>query len=266
MLKKLLEVFHRYTAAIKKYGEKFDFYKMAKPLEKALSEVGLNMKANEYFGKLFEVLDDPKLKTDIDWDTGLKTFVSILPPEWKKQRFTDEMVIRYVPQTEWPSVRDSSWVQKHKEAQTFKDLATAEVKVQMDLVKSDDLATSHYAVTVNAGDLSYLLSELTDRKKLQEQFEGESVDDLIADALDSTFHDMEKKINKTVVEKSLHNWSNIESITVDLVSSPNPSELKNAKFEFEVTITYWPDTELTVEIEKLLIDFFSGKSLDTVWL
>jgi hypothetical protein len=240
--KKHWDVFKRYVSAIEKLGPKFDFYKMAKPLEKALESEGLNLKANEYFAKIFDMLDDPKEKVELNWDDELKPFFGVLPDDWKRRKVTDEMVRRFVPPSDWDMLRDSSWIRKSNQAVSSAELAIEVTKKETD----EDAALKVFNIEIKTGDLSYLLPE-----------DVEDIDDL-----EDAFYEFNKDLESAIKDplwSMIKKYPEVVGLYVNMWSSPGLEDIKNAHYSIELTLELNSTYELDADLQKTIKDFFASR-------
>jgi len=102
------DVLKVYQDSMAKSG--FNFMKFWKEMDQTL-KTKYNTDNAKFFGLFFNELEkgNPKLIKDLDIVKILDTF----PERWKKERVSDDVLMKSVPPKHWEDFRDSSWLKQH---------------------------------------------------------------------------------------------------------------------------------------------------------
>ena len=113
MDKNILAILSKWVELHTRLGNKFDFYVIAKALEKSLKDKNMGISSAQFFSKVFDGLEKPNATSQ---ETKLgEMFLESLPKEWKAKA-PDDVVIKRVNESDWPKYRDSNWIRKNRRA------------------------------------------------------------------------------------------------------------------------------------------------------
>ena len=113
MDKNILAILSKWVELYTRLGNKFDFYVIAKALEKSLKDKNMSISSAQFFSKVFDGLEKPNA-TSQENKLG-EMFLESLPKEWRAKA-PDDVVIKMINESDWPKYRDSNWIRKNRRA------------------------------------------------------------------------------------------------------------------------------------------------------
>jgi hypothetical protein len=206
--KKLQDVFKLLIDDIKKLGSKFDFFTEAKALEKYLADAGVtNIKAPQFIAEVFDELEAPRsgwkpIKDDI------VSFFKTLPDRIKKEKITDEILVKYVPKEDWGLFK--------------KDWANAA------LAYKGKLGSFPPMISKKDGDkiiLSVFLGDIREKLGIRES-------ELKGYTYKHVYSAVDENIGRNIVLSKLK--GRLPKSKIKILDYPNASCLHDARYEFEI--------------------------------
>ncbi len=211
--RKMQKVFENYIAMIEEGDKEADFYKTAKDLESMLSEEGASVKPPQFFAAVFEELEDPNSRWEVEPE-DLKTLYDYVPDTWKRKKFTEEVLTRKVPESMWSDFGIKKMAANLKKKQALAKYANS-LKFDGSSVALTHETKDSVVVSVYLGDISECLECLAD---LDDNSISEHIEDLFGP----------ENVKSLIKKKLLHCHTRF-------LDWPTVSTLTNATYEIEFT-------------------------------
>jgi len=207
--KKMQDVFTLVVEDIKKLGGKFDFFEEARAIDNYLKEAGLNVKSPQFVADLFDELEYKQSSWKPD-KAGLLAFFKVLPDRIKKEKVTDDILVKYIPKDKWGEYK-KAWASAR--ASYKEKLGTLPLMLSREI-------EGGVVVSIFLGDIKDRL--------------GVTRDDLNGDNYKYAYSAVDMVIGRDAVLAKIQ--EKLPTAKVRLLDYPNASCLYDARYEVEIKI------------------------------
>lgn len=225
--KKKQKIFDKFIEVVEKKGSKFDFYKTAKAFDTFLEKVGLTIKSNQFFREVWDELNDPQSRWDIDED-ALTIFLEAMPKDMIKRNLTDEMIQRKIKPVDQPKYE--------KLVANFQE-ATASFLTENNLKSLSPVVITRKG----KGQFSVraFLGDIRDRIGVPSEIQSAIMYRDFYDAL-------EQEIGKNKCKRAVADI--VPEVEFELSDWPNMTNLDDA--QYEIVFYFEPDEKLVRDVEE----------------
>jgi hypothetical protein len=204
---KMQDVFTVLVRDIKELGSQFDFFKEAKALEKYLKDMGLSIKAPQFIADLFDELEYPRSGWKPNKD-DLTAFFKILPDRIKKEKITNDILVKHVPKEDWGKFKEA-WASARSQIKK----GVGNLPLLLSKQKGDETVVSVF------------LGDITERLGIRKS-------ELKGYTYKHIYSTVDEVIGRDVILAKVQ--EKLKGATVRLLDYPNASCLHDARYEFSI--------------------------------